>query len=473
MLMKKTSGLVVFILCLLVNSLLVNGAPSDFTVQLHGDRLTLSAKKTHLRSILIELASQGVVVKLDPQVNPLITTNYSNRPVEQVFGAILTNASYSLLWESKKDHDGSTEIILKEIQIFESGRKDMIKQILPPKNLVIVQHKDGSYYVKNEILFRLAAESDVSELERYLQQSNATVTQSKIPGIYRIVFPGNVDIQAVIRQIENISSIESAELNYAYPIQQPVTYPSTFKTADRETGYYDPANNRAPIAILDTGLSISNLDFDKLVISSLDVMNPDAEITDTLGHGTQMALIATGLVEPYGTGDVSSESYNPIIAIRAFDKNGYITSFDIMESIDFALDNNARVMSLSWGTETNSAFMEKAFEYASAKGMIIVAAAGNEPTGNPVYPAAYPSVIGVGALGPHGTNNWINSNYGSFVALYAPGFANMPVGYNGEPGVYAGTSISTAYVANSISGFLSKNPSASTKEVLEFLNTKF
>jgi hypothetical protein len=131
-----------------------------------------------------------------------------------------------------------------------------------------------------------------------------------------------------------------------------------------------------------------------------------------------------------------------------------------MESINFALDNNARVMSLSWGTETNSAFMEKAFEYASAKGMIIVAAAGNEPTGNPVYPAAYRSVIGVGALDPHGRTNWINSNYGSFVAFYAPGFANLPVGHNGEPGVYAGTSISAAYVANSISSFLSQNLSA-------------
>ena len=193
MLMKKTTGFVVFILCLLVNCLLVHGAPGDFTVQLHGDSLTLSAEKTHLRTILTELASQGVIVKLDPQVNPLITTNYSNRPAEQVFGAILTNASYSLLWESQKDHDGANKIVLKEIQIFESGRKDKIKQILPPQNLVIVQHKDGSYHVKNEILFRLATGSDVSDLTNFLRQYDATVTQSKIPGIYRIVFPEDVD----------------------------------------------------------------------------------------------------------------------------------------------------------------------------------------------------------------------------------------------------------------------------------------
>ncbi len=144
-----------------------------------------------------------------------------------------------------------------------------------------------------------------------------------------------------------------------------------------------------------------------------------------------------------------------------------------MDSINFALENNARVMSLSWGSETKSAFMEKAFEYASAKGLIIVASAGNEPTGAPMYPAAFPSVIGVGALGPHGKKNWVNSNYGSFVAFYAPGFANMPVGYNGDPGIYAGTSISAAYVANTIATFLSQNPSAGTQEVLEFLNSTY
>jgi hypothetical protein len=52
---------------------------------------------------------------------------------------------------------------------------------------------------------------------------------------------------------------------------------------------------------------------------------------------------------------------------------------------------------------------------------------------------------------------------------YAPGFAGMPVGYKGDPGVYAGTSISAAYTANLISGVLSKNPDASISEILRQL----
>jgi len=473
MLVKKTIGSAVFIICLLVTCLVAKGAQNDFTLELHGERLTLSAEKIPLHTILGKLVEQGVVVKLDPQINPLITANYVKSPAEQVFGAILDTASYSLLWESKKGPEGSTDISLTEIQIFKSGRQDLMKPLLQPKNNDIAQLRNGSFYVKNEILVQLAAGSDIADLERYLKQYNATVTPGKIPGIYRVAFSGDVDVQAIIQEIKKIYTSESADLNYAYPIQEPIAYPSPVQAADLELEYSAPGNNHAPIAILDTGLSTGTVDFDKLIISSLNATNPDVAVTDTIGHGTQMALIATGLVEPYGTGDERRQTYNPIIAIKAFEDNGFITDYTIMQSIHFALENNARVLSLSWGTETNNGFMEKAFEYASAQGLIAVAAAGNEPTGKPVYPAAYPSVIGVGALDPHGTQKWNNSNYGSFVAFYAPGFANMPVGYKGEPGLYAGTSISTAYVASAISSFLAQNPSATTQEVLEFLNTEY
>ena len=126
-------------------------------------------------------------------------------------------------------------------------------------------------------------------------------------------------------------------------------------------------------------------------------------------------------------------------------------------------------MSLSWGSEKRSDFLEKILDYATAKGMIIVAAAGNEPTGKPVYPAAYPSVIGVGALYPNG-KTWEKSNYGSFVGLYAPGFAALPVGYKGDPGIYGGTSISAAFVANRIAYYLSKYPESGFQQMKEAVN---
>ena len=55
----------------------------------------------------------------------------------------------------------------------------------------------------------------------------------------------------------------------------------------------------------------------------------------------------------------------------------------------------------------------------------------------------------------------------------APGFAKLPVGYKGEPGIYAGTSISAAFVARFISNYLSKNPEANAQDVSSALKSRF
>jgi Subtilase family len=142
---------------------------------------------------------------------------------------------------------------------------------------------------------------------------------------------------------------------------------------------------------------------------------------------------------------------------------------DIQKALESILKGLDHV--LIWGSETKSGFLSEALESASSKGLIIVASAGNDPTGEPRYPAAYPGVIGVGALAPDG-EAWERSNRGDFVDLYAPGFATLPVGYKGDPGIYAGTSISAAFTANLVAGILSKNPNATGQEILDNLRKK-
>lgn len=56
--------------------------------------------------------------------------------------------------------------------------------------------------------------------------------------------------------------------------------------------------------------------------------------------------------------------------------------------------------------------------------------------------------------------------------VYLPGFADMPVGYKADPGIYAGTSISAAFAANKIATLLSQNPTADKKEIMDILSTK-
>jgi len=183
-----------------------------------------------------------------------------------------------------------------------------------------------------------------------------------------------------------------------------------------------------------------------------------------------MALIASGGIAPAGMQPAGDAEGTPLVAIRSFDDEGATSNFAIFNAINFAQDNGASVLSLSWGSETKSEFMESSITHAQDQGMTVVAAVGNTPNGIASYPAAYDGVIGVGALAADG-NVWEKSNYGNFVDVTAPGQANFPIGHDGPPGAYSGTSISTPVVARAFSQYMAQNPGTTQDQMLNAFYT--
>ena len=446
----------------------VTGAiASDVSIQ--GDRLTLHADQVPLQSILQRLTDLGIKIRIDPQINPKITASFEDRDIRQGLGSILKPFDHVLIWKSIQGPAGPIPK-LAEIQVFKPGKKGRMQPLGAGTRFAIAKNpKDGSFFVKNEMLLGLNPGMCLAEFKALLRQFGGTVVDSYAAiGLYKIRLPEGSDVTSLLEQITKHPKVAKAEPNFAYLIPPPYGQTSS-DIPPSGTSHLSGSGETVPVAILDTGLS-HNSGVEDFVLASFDALNPDESISDSLGHGTQMALIAAGVVKPSG---VTSEAHTqaPIIPIRVFDDNGFTSNFTIMSSIDFALKHGARVMSLSWGSETRSDFLETALNDARSKGLIVVASAGNEPTGKPVYPAAFPSVVGVGALAPDG-KSWENSNYGDFVTLYAPGFATLPVGYKGDPGPYAGTSISAAYAANVIADYLFEHPEATTQEVLEALSRR-
>ena len=437
-------------------------------VSMEGDRLSVHADQVHLQAILARIAGLGVKVRIDAEINPVVSASFDDRDLQKGLASILKSTNHALLWKSVEGPLGSIQR-LAEIQVFRPGKKRLMKPLVERSNLSIVKDpRSGALYVANEILLRLEPGMTPEAFMALLKQWGATVVDSYPPlALYKVRVPDGTDVPALAEQISRHPGLAKAEPNFAYPIAPP--YTSEQGAAPLHRRGESSGAGTVPIAILDSGLS-PDAGLDDHVLASLDAFETAEPISDPLGHGTQMALVASGVVKPHGV-SVEGDFDNPIIPIKAFDENGYTTNHAVMRSIDFALANGARVMSLSWGAETDSAFLGEAFRYAESKDMIILASAGNEPTGKAIYPAAYSSVIGVGALGPDG-ERWEKSNYGDFVTLAAPGFATLPVGYKGDPGTYAGTSISTAYVANRVANYLSQNPEASVKEILRSFQSK-
>jgi thermitase len=459
--MKRT------ILLYFITLFMLFGSPV-YALELHvtGGNLSIQADNEPLMDILRALADQGIAVYADPGINPYITASFKNREIEHGLKIIFRDLNHILVWKSV-DTPAGRFTRLVEVHLFIPGKKAFTKIISRGTQRLAKNPHDGSIFIRNEILIRLSKELDLKQFKEFLIENGLAVSgYNRIAGTIKIILTDGSDYFTVLELISSYPGIEKAEPNYAYPVHHPVFIPgTTWEPARYQAGTV--SGNQVPVAVIDSGLSPDYLSA-PYIYASFNCLDPDKTISDSLGHGTQMAMIAGGAVKPLGTGDESG-SINPVIAVKGFDEDGYISSFDLLNGIEFAINNGARVVSLSWGSETDSEFLEQAFDYAASRGTIILGAAGNEATGTDMYPAAYKSVIGVGALDPRG-EKWDKSNYGDFVNIYAPGFASFPVGYNDEPGIYAGTSISTAYVANLMAGYLSKNPDATLKEILTALS---
>lgn len=167
----------------------------------------------------------------------------------------------------------------------------------------------------------------------------------------------------------------------------------------------------------------------------------DSKRYPAYGHGTMVAGLVH-LVAPKAT----------LLSVRAFAADGTSTVSQIVAGIYWAIDHGADVINMSFSTAQNSPMLQLAINAASGKGVICVAAAGNDGQSISVWPAAYRNVIGVGS-----TNNSLTrslfSNYGPVASLAAPGEALITTYPSSNYGLHQhfaevwGTSFSTPLVA--------------------------
>mgnify|MGYP006274287417 FL=1 len=432
------------------------------------NQLTVTARDASLREILSRLADQGIRIRIDPAIDFKVSAAYENKPVNQVLDAILGAHSHALIWQDAPAGAESGGYRLAEIQIYRPGHRDRMT-LLEDKNFKIGRNPEtGALFVRHELLVRLKNPDFLNQLKSLLAAKGGRIVSRTPGGIYRIKLPESVDELAFLAKLKEINELSGAEPNYAY--QAPRAFKAVTPDVDLpEIKSRAPEGSPVPVAVFDSGLSP---EFQKqpYILDTFNAVDPEHPVDDGLGHGTQMSLLAAGAAHPMGL-DADKADTVPVIAIRGFDENGLTSNYTLMQGIAHAMEKGARVLSLSWHSETESAFLETAIAKAAENGLTVVAAAGNEPTGKPVYPAAYDTVLGVGALQPDG-QKWENSNFGDFVSHQAPGFANLPVGYQSDPGIYAGTSIATAYTANRIAAYLARHPGAGAEEIQKFLTDK-
>ena len=182
-------------------------------------------------------------------------------------------------------------------------------------------------------------------------------------------------------------------------------------------------------------------------------------------HGTGMAGAIVSHAELKGVAPLAH-----IMAICAFGgaDRTQSSSFRVIKGLDYAIQHGARIVNMSFAGPADPA-LSQALQIAREKGILVVAAAGNNgPKSPPVYPGADPSVMAVTATDASDRLLKV-ANQGKYVAIAAPGVDVLVPAPGGTVQLTTGTSVATAIVSGVAALLIARKSSLTPDDIRAIL----
>lgn len=365
------------------------------------------------------------------------------------------------------------------------------------------------------------------------QLGEVLVKLKNFPEVYRFNFDNDGELNEIIEDYKQDPRVEYAELNHLYKISGGIV----LNDPDYSRQWYLPQINapeawekttgdgKVIIAVIDTGVDIDHPDLINNIWLNEDEVPGDGSDNDGNGFiddihgwnfvennndsspnlsagfnvdGVKHGTIIAGLINAQGNNGqgIAGVSWkSKIMPLRALNSFGEGTSLTAAKAIDYAVNNGADIINLSFTGKNNNETLYQSIKRAYEKGVTVIAAAGNEPgqiKGDnldeiKVYPACYEEeVLGVAATDPLDQKAYF-SNFGkSCIDLTAPGvgiystlyqnptiifgyFDNQPQFKDYYGGAYDGTSFSSPLVAGAAALIKAIKPNLTNKQIYQVL----
>src|SRR5205807_213277 len=226
------------------------------------------------------------------------------------------------------------------------------------------------------------------------------------------------------------------------------------------------------VAVVDTDVDASQPDLAGKVVVGKNFSGDDTP--DPEGHGTAVAgLIAA--IPNNGVGIAGLGWNSKVLSVRVLDSQGNGLASKIAAGIRYAADYpGVKIINLSLQQDASDASkvsseLQDAIAYAQSKGLLVVAAAGNQPVSAPSYPAAFPGVMSVAAVDGSDDTLAKFSRFGTWVDIAAPGVGVLTLATPCSDGhcwvTPDGTSFATPIVAASAALVWAVNPGMTAPQV--------
>ncbi len=218
----------------------------------------------------------------------------------------------------------------------------------------------------------------------------------------------------------------------------------------------------ATVALLDTGLNLSNPEFlnNPRVMTGYNAVDGSSDVTDNINHGTHVAGVVAAGGNGFGMYGVAPLAN--LLMVKVFN-GGTASASNINRGLDYAMARGARVVNMSFGT--TSPLGDTALRRAAASNQaVLVAAAGNEASRNPNWPGHYAreswangTMLVVGAVDSSNRMASFSNRAGDTAQFYlvAPGVSVLS-SYGNSYGYMTGTSMAAPAVSGAaalVTGF--------------------
>lgn len=206
------------------------------------------------------------------------------------------------------------------------------------------------------------------------------------------------------------------------------------------------------IAVVDTGIDFNHPDLVNRIKGGINFTTEDVlDYMDRNGHGTHCAGVIAASMNNDGIVGVAPEADLYAVKVLSDSGNGDISW--IVKAIDWCIEKNINIMSMSLGINSDNEHMRNAFLKAYQNGIIMICAAGNDSQGENIdtvdFPARYKETISVAAIDPQ-QNIGSFSSRGAEVEVSAAGVEVFSTYPNNKYAKLSGTSMATPHIAGAV-----------------------
>jgi thermitase len=315
--------------------------------------------------------------------------------------------------------------------------------------------KTNNRFIEDEYIIKLKdwgdenSRSQMFDHDAEIQKKNEKMKTIKV----KILEKNREKFLEKIRKRQDIVWVEP---NYIIEVEMTPNDPSwgqqwgPQKISANEAWNLEQGNQDVLVVIIDTGVYYNHPDLASNYVSGgYDWVNDDPDPIDDHGHGTHCAGIVAATIN--NAKGIAGLAQVKIMAEKFLGSTGYGSSWDAAQAIIHAIDigktiSDRIILSNSWGSSGSSNTVQEAMEYAYQNGALITAAAGNDASNAPFYPASYPEVVSVSATDSN-DNLASFSNYGKNIEISAPGVSIYSTYLDNNYKSMSGTSMATPHVS--------------------------